>query len=53
MIDVTYISNVEMGTEVLLLSNQYNADNMANDTGTIGYEIICNISKRVPRVYND
>lgn len=53
MIDVTYISNVEMGTEVLLLSTQYNADNMANDTGTIGYEIICNISKRVPRIYND
>lgn len=53
MIDVTDIPNVKMGTEVLLLSNQYNADDMANDIGTIGYEVVCNISKRVPRVYID
>ena len=51
MIDVTDIPNVEMGTEVFLLSEKYNADDMANDIGTIGYEIVCDISKRVPRLY--
>lgn len=51
MIDVTDIPNVEMGTEVFLLSEKYNADDMANDIGTIGYEVVCDISKRVPRLY--
>lgn len=51
MINISGISNVEMGTEVYLLTDTYNADDMASEIGTIGYEVICNISKRVPRVY--
>lgn len=27
------------------------ADDMAHTIGTIGYEVVCNISKRVPRIY--
>ena len=57
MVDVSTIPNVEMGTEVVLLGKSGNvsidADEMANMIGTIGYEVVCNISKRVPRVYCD
>jgi len=27
------------------------ADDMAAELGTIGYEVVCGISKRVPRIY--
>lgn len=55
MIDVTGIPDVAMGTEVVLIGKsgdiEYTADDMAKDLGTIGYEIICNITKRVQRFY--
>lgn len=51
MVDVTDIPDVKMGDEVFLLTDSYTADDMAHEIGTIGYEVICNISKRVPRVY--
>ena len=51
MIDVTGIPDVNMGDEVLLLGEAYTADDMAADIGTIGYEIVCGISERVPRIY--
>ena len=51
MVDISNISEAKMGMEVELLTDSYNADDMAQDIGTIGYEIICNISKRVTRVY--
>lgn len=53
MVDVSNIPNIKIGTEVELLNNDYNADDMAHDIGTIGYEIICDIGKRVTRVYVD
>ena len=48
MIDVSGL-NVQIGEEVYLLSDAYNADDMAKDIVTIGYEIICGISKWVPK----
>lgn len=55
MIDITNIDNVEIGTEVILIDtddvNLLSADNVAYSINTIGYEIISNISKRVPRIY--
>lgn len=55
LVDVTNIPNVKMGTKVTLIGKngalQYSADDMARDLGTIGYEIICNITKRVQRFY--
>ena len=54
-VDVTGIPNVRMGDEVVIIGKsgnmEYNADDMAEDLGTIGYEVICNISKRVQRFY--
>ncbi len=51
MVDITKIVGVKMGTEVILLGDSITADEMAQMVGTIGYEIVCNISKRVPRIY--
>jgi len=55
MVDVTDIPEVKMGDVVVLMGEcgelNYNADDIAKDLDTIGYEIICNISKRVQRFY--
>lgn len=55
LVDVTDIPNVKMGDIVVLLGRcgdiYYSADDMAQDLGTIGYEVICNITKRVQRFY--
>lgn len=54
MVDVTDIPHVTAGDTVTLLSNVgecLSADDLANIVGTISYEIICGIGKRVPRVY--
>lgn len=54
-IDVSEVENIQLGDEVILLGrdgmNQITADDMAQQLGTIGYEIVCCIGKRVPRVY--
>ena len=48
MIDVTNISNLNIGDEVVLMGNSENntisADEIAHRIRTIGYEFICNIS---------
>ncbi len=53
--DVTDIPNVKMGDKVVMLGRSgdltYTADDMATELGTIGYEILCNLSKRVQRFY--
>ena len=55
LVDVTNIPNVKMGDKVIILGKsgdiEYTADDMANDTGTIGYEVVCDINKRVQRFY--
>ena len=57
MVDVSNIEGVKMGDRVVLLGSQgdltYTADDMAELLDTIGYEVICNISKRVQRYYNN
>ena len=50
MLDVTGIEARE-GDEVLLMGAGFDADDMAEICDTISYEILCGISKRVPRVY--
>ncbi len=55
MADVTDIPETAMGDVVILLGKsgeeEYNADDMAQQLDTIGYEVLCNISKRVQRFY--
>ena len=54
MIDVTGL-DVKAGDEVTVLGKVgdkcVSADELAEKSGTINYEITCDISKRVPRVY--
>jgi len=53
--DVTDIKGVQPGDEVTIIGRdgdeEIRAEELAKKTGTISYEIFCNISKRVPRVY--
>ncbi|MPM37497.1 Alanine racemase 1 [bioreactor metagenome] len=56
MIDITNIEGVKVGDEVILIgedgyNNVITADDIANQLGTISYEVVCAVSKRVPRVY--
>lgn len=56
MLDVTDIPGVAVGDEVIMLGcdkagNCVRAEEIAEKSGTIPYEVFCNISKRVPRVY--
>ena len=55
MVNVSDIDDVSVGDEVVLLGKscnfQFTADDMASLIDTIGYEIVCDISKRVPRIY--
>jgi len=57
MVDVTDIPNVRFESEVVLMGESgdevITADNLASMIDTIGYEIVCGISKRVDRVYID
>ncbi len=53
MVDVTGIPDVSIGTVVTVLGadERVRADRLAAMIGTIGYELICAVSPRVPRVY--
>jgi alanine racemase len=55
MIDVTYAGEVHVGDEVTLIGRsgnaQVTAEELANLTGTIPYEVTCLLGKRVRRVY--
>lgn len=54
MLDVTDVDHVSIGDEVILIGHEEgypNADEIAEKLNTISYEILCMISRRVPRVY--
>ncbi|HIU64862.1 MAG TPA: alanine racemase [Candidatus Avacidaminococcus intestinavium] len=52
MVDVTQIKDVSMGDEAILFgTKQLPVEKVAEWSDTIPYEVLCTISKRVPRVY--
>ncbi|MBR2336989.1 MAG: alanine racemase [Clostridia bacterium] len=53
MVDVSGIDGIRLGEEVTLIGDKYTAKDMAKGLATIDYEITCNISQRVKRVYAD
>jgi alanine racemase len=57
MIDVTDVPGAAMGDAVTLIGRdgqeEITVDQLARWAGTINYEILCGISKRVPRVLQD
>ena len=53
LVDVTNIPGVTMGDEVVVFGPRGadTADSIARKTGTINYEVVCGVARRVPRVY--
>lgn len=55
MIDLTDAGEVKAGDEVILMGTdgtlKFDADDIAPLLGTINYEVLCMIGRRVPRVY--
>lgn len=55
MLDVTNIENVTAGDEITVIGTDGDCtitfEDIAEMTGTINYEVVCIIGKRVPRVY--
>jgi len=54
MIDTTAIPDAQIGDEVALYGGGYeylDTGLIAEELGTISYELFCNISSRVPRIY--
>ncbi|MDP4146383.1 MAG: alanine racemase [Bacillota bacterium] len=55
MVDITDLENVSLDDEVILMGEdkgiKFTADQVAELIDTINYEVVCMISKRVPRVY--
>lgn len=54
-VDVSHVADVAIGDEALLLGEQrgmvLDARDLAAAAGTIPYEVLTNVSRRVPRVY--
>lgn len=55
MVDVTQIPNVKAGDVAIIFGDQvaHSVEDIAFATDTIHYEILCDIGRRVPRVYTD
>ena len=53
MVDVTAVPNVQEGDEAILWGGRVSdsAEDIARKTDTISYEVLCGVSRRVPRVY--
>jgi alanine racemase len=56
-VDVSDVGEVRVGDEVVLIGQSgdavQTADDLAAQTGTINYDILCGIMPRVPRIYVD
>lgn len=50
MCDVSAVSDVQVGDVATLFGKLITADDIAQLIGTIGYEVVCGITQRVPRI---
>ena len=51
MLDVTDLPEADVGSVATVFGGLVHVDELAELTGTINYELCCNVSPRVPRVY--
>ena len=51
MVDLTGLPEVKVGSEVEIFGRRQSVDHLAQILDTIPYELLCAVSKRVPRVY--
>jgi len=52
MVDVSGVKDVKCGDQVTIFGKDPSVEELAEKIGTINYEVTCNVSKRVPRVYS-
>lgn len=53
MIDVSGVEDVQTGDEVILFGEDLPVEELAEKIGTINYEVVSTVGKRVPRIYVD
>ena len=53
MCDVSELDDVVPGDSVILFGPENRADTLASIAGTINYESLCAVAKRVPRIYTE
>ncbi len=53
MIDLTDLPDVNLESLIEIFGERQTAEDLANIAGTIPHELLCSVSKRVPRVYVD
>ena len=51
MVDVTDIPHVQPGDDVVLMGDGISAEDLAEAGASFNYELVCSISRRVPRQY--
>ena len=51
MIDLTDLPEVNLESLIEIFGQRQTAEELAHRAGTISYELLCSVSKRVPRVY--
>ena len=51
IVDLSEVPEARIGDETTLIGPSIDAEEMATRCGTIPYEVLCGIAKRVPRVY--
>ena len=51
LVDVSEVEGVQAGDDVILFGEAPSVDEIASKIGTINYEVVCGVGKRVPRVY--
>ena len=52
MVDLTDRPEVHVGDEVEIFGPHNDLEALAETAGTISYELLCSVYKRVPRVYS-
>ncbi len=50
MVDITEIENAYRGMPVTLIGDEFTAEEMADMIDTIHYEVVCQLSERVPKI---
>ena len=53
MVDLTQLPQADVGSEVEIFGRRSDIYRLSAAAQTIPYELLCAVSKRVPRVYKD
>ena len=55
MVDITHVPEAQVGDTVTIFGTDgdqtLTCDEIARQTGTIAYEVLCGVNKRIPRIY--